>query len=326
MNTRNVAKLDANECPWPPELDVAALARVMLNRYPDAAEHERLKAFIAELNGVRRGAVSLGNGSDDLLFRFLHVHQGAHVVVLHPSYPFHPEFALRNNCRVTTLALDRRYQLPASFAADVASIAPDVAFICYPNNPTGTLYDAGVLARAVTEHADTLWVFDEAYYEFSRRSMLPLLEAGHDNVVILRTLSKAWGLAGVRFGYAFSTPAIAASLDASLLPYHISSLTLRAAWTRVRSHPPLEIVQRLVAARHRLSSALAQLPGVEVAPSEANFLWVTCARPGLADHLERCGILVKAPRLGGPGVRISVGTEEENESVMRCVGEHARGS
>jgi histidinol-phosphate/aromatic aminotransferase/cobyric acid decarboxylase-like protein len=200
-----------------------------------------------------------------------------------------------------------------------------LTIVCSPNNPTGTCLPIADVERLCAD-ADSLVVIDEAYHEFSGQTVVPLLER-HPNLVVLRTFSKAMALAGLRIGYLLASPELAREVNKARLPYNLNFFSQTAAMAALEEKGALEgAVRRLVEARGRLLVQLADLPGVRVWSSRANFflLELLSADPrAVFEGLHRRGVLVRDvtsyPMLERC-LRVSVGSEEENEAFLRALG------
>lgn len=326
---RGVVRLHANESSWRAEWDDTDDG---LNRYPDPRPAALVNALGA-LYGVAPGAILVTRGSDDaidLLVRaFCRAGRDA-VLVCPPTFGMYAVAARLQGADVVEVPLKRDFKLDAAAIAAAARAREGVklVFLCSPNNPTGnTIAPAAVdaLCRALDGHS--VVVVDEAYVEFARaEGFVGRLEA-HANLVLLRTLSKAWGLAGARVGALLGDPELVAILRALAPPYPLPSLATEAALRRLQP-AELAAARRHTAAvvrrREALAEALRALPGVQrVWPSEGNFLLVKfdAAAAALA-ACESAGVLVRdfsrQPRLQGC-LRITVGTAAENRRLLAAL-------
>jgi histidinol-phosphate aminotransferase len=234
----------------------------------------------------------------------------------------HPILAAGTGTRWVDGARDGRFDLsPDSAAAQVAEHQPDVVFLCSPNNPTGTALDPAVI-DAVLAVAPGMVIVDEAYAEFARAgtpSALTLLEA-HPRLVVTRTMSKAFALAGARVGYLAATPAVVDALRLVRLPYHLSSLTQAAARAALaHADVLLSTVDALKAERDRIVATLTE-QGLEVVPSDANFVLFGRFADQRAtwQRLLDAGVLVRD--VGLPGwLRVTAGTTEETDAFLTAV-------
>lgn len=308
--------LDANENPLGslvPELGAS------LHRYPDPA-NARLKGGLAEWLGVPTDRLWVGNGSDealDVLLRTL-VEPGSAVVVPEPSYGVYRTRAAIHGAEVRAVPLDDAFDVDVEATLDAARGAR-LVLLASPNNPTG-----GLLSRdrilAVARRADAVVAVDEAYVEFAGRDSLVAEVAPDAHLAVLRTFSKAWGLAAARVGYLVAPPVLVRYLDRAALPYPLSSLAADAALGSLAKAVEMERrVTRIVEERSRLRRGLERL-GLEALPSDANFLLFFVPRPGeVHDRLARRGVVVRdrshLPRLAG-GLRVSVGAPEENARFL----------
>jgi histidinol-phosphate aminotransferase len=330
-------KLNQNESPWdvPESLKqevLAAAEATPWQRYPEFAPPELLAA-LARHYGWTPDGVLVGNGSNELIQATLSVVLAPADVVVAPS----PTFSLY---RLLTGVLGGRYvgvPLGPEFAYDVDALI-DVAVrerarivvLNSPNNPTGSALPAGAVER-VLEETGALVVCDEAYQEFGGPSAIPLLGRS-SRVVVLRTFSKALGLAGLRFGLALAHPAVAREIAKGKLPYNVNVITLAAAAAALRHESVMtERARRLVTTREGFVPRLSALPGITVYPSAANFVLIRClrhpAREVFRRLLEDHGILVRD--VGGAAelaqcLRISIGTEEDMDAVVAALGEILR--
>ena len=318
--------LNANESPWPPPGDVGAT----LHRYPDP-QPAALVQRLAQIYGVRAGQVLVGRGSDeaiDLLVRAF-CRAGADAVAVSP-----PTFGMYAVCARIQGAAVVEAPLRADFTLDadalLATLTPAVklVFLCSPNNPTGGLVPLATIEQlAKALHGRALLIVDEAYIEFAGAPSAATLLDRYEHLGVLRTLSKAWALAGARIGSLLAAPEVIALLRRIMPPYPLPTPCVDAAWSTL--HPDGEaLVRERIATvrgeRTRLAAALPSLPGVRaVLPSQANFLAVrfTDAAAVYADLL-RAGIVVRDIRRY-PGLadalRLSVGTPEQNDALLAAL-------
>ncbi len=321
-------KLNQNESPWdvPAEVKREVLAgaeQAAWQRYPEFAP-PGLLAELALHYGWTADGILVGNGSNELIQATLTVALESGDVVVAPS----PTFSLYRllttvlggHYRPVPLGPDFGYDVDALIEAAVRERAR-VVVLNSPNNPTGSALPAGAVERVLAE-TGALVVCDEAYQEFGGPTALPLL-AQSSRLVVLRTFSKALGMAGLRFGLALAHPAVAREIAKGKLPYNVNVLTLTAAAAALRHQDTLaERVRQLVANRERLMARLGVLPGLTVFPSAANFVLIRLltqpARVVFRRLLEEDGILVRdvsAAAELAQCLRISVGTEEDVDAV-----------
>ena len=322
--------LNANESAWAPTGD----SGTGCNRYPEP-QPEALVDALTRLYGVRREQLLVGRGSDeaiDLLVRaFCRAGRDA-ILVQPPTFGMYAVCARIQDADVVEAPLRPDFTLDVD--ATLATVTPAVklVFVCTPNNPAGSVVpraDIERLARALAGRA--LLVVDEAYVEFADEGSVAALLDRHDNLAVLRTLSKAWALAGARVGCLLAHPDVVALLRRIMPPYPLPLPSVEAAllaisgWGQANARAHIDIVR---AERARLRTALARLPGVRaVLPSQANFLTVRFDDAGaMYQRLFDAGIVVRDVRRY-PGLddalRITVGTPAENEQVLAAL---ARGN
>jgi len=324
----SLERLHANELPWRPANDDT---RAGLNRYPEP-QPRALVVGLADLYAVAPASVLVGRGSDeaiDLLTRaFCRAGTDA-VLVCPPTFGMYSVSARIQGAQVLQaplLAADG-FALDEHAVLDRCTAAVKLVFLCSPNNPTGNLLDEGAILRLAHRLAGrALLVVDEAYIEFAGRPSLARLVAQQPNLAILRTLSKAYGLAGARCGSLIADPEIIALLRKIIPPYAIPELTLEAVLQRLtpaaraHSRAGLEV---LLAERERLSRALPRLARVsKVWPSDANFVLAEFEDPDAAlARAREARLLVRdARRYPGLGyaLRITVGTPEQNARLLEA--------
>jgi histidinol-phosphate aminotransferase len=332
-DSTGMVKLDAMENPYPLPPDMAAeigrlASEAALNRYPDPAARE-LKERMREAMALPAGMdVLVGNGSDELIqvLATAVARPGTVLLGVEPSFVMFRMIATFAGMRYVGVPLASGFSLdlPALLGA-IRRERPALAFIAYPNNPTGNLFDEAALEQVI-EAAPGLVVIDEAYHAFARRSFLPRL-AAHRNLLVMRTLSKL-GLAGLRIGLLVGRAEWLNQLDKVRLPYNVSVLSQRiAAYVLSRG----EVLEAQAAAirseRGTLAGRLAAIPGVETFPSDANFILfrVRGAR-AVFDSLRARGVLIKNLDGGHPMLadclRVTVGTAEQNERFLAALQPH----
>ena len=315
-----------------PEAVRAAVAEALLatplNRYPDPMAND-LRDELAAWHGVPRECVCVGNGGDELLFNlfFAFGGKGRTLVTCPPDFAEYVNFA--SMCDMTCCAVPRdpeRFE-PDADALVAAARGAAMVVVTSPNNPTGNLVDP-TLVRRLLDETDALVLLDEAYVEFAPAgSSLVGWVAQNPRLMVLRTLSKAFAMAGLRCGYLVASPSVVDVLGAIRQIYSEDVLAQAAGLACVRQRRELApVVADIVCERERLSAGLAALPGVRVWPSAANFLLVrvpdaACVRRRLRDERS---ILVRdltaVPGLEGC-LRVSVGTRDENDAVLAALTE-----
>ncbi len=307
--------LDANESPYP---------GIGYNRYPDPRQ-KALKARIAALKGLPERNLFLGNGSDeaiDLLFRIFCTPGQDNAVAIVPSYGMYAVAAGINDVQLRGVQLEADFSLPVEKLLAAADAHSRLLFLCSPNNPSGNAFGREQLLELVRRFPGMV-VVDEAYADFSARGSLRGQVLENPRLVVLQTLSKAYGLAGLRLGLAFADAYVIDLMNRVKYPYNISQAAQEAAF-RALETPIRDRVEEIVAQRRRLSAALPAFPFVKkVWPSDANFLLVQVADPdGLYRHLLSHGIIVRnrsrQPLCGGC-LRVTVGTPQENDRLLETL-------
>lgn len=308
--------LDANESPYPNGW----------NRYPDPHQ-KKLKQRISELKGIPVGNIFLGNGSDeaiDLLLRVFCNPGKDNVVAISPSYGMYEVAAQINDIEVRKVPLGEDFALDrdALFAATDAQTK--LMFICSPNNPTGNAFSNSELL-SLAKAFDGILVVDEAYIDFSKVESLAPRVAEMDNVVVLQTMSKAAGMAGLRLGMAFSNTRIIELMSMVKYPYNLSQATQELALQNLEESYKWKI-DETITERTRVAEALRCTAGVlKVWDSEANFLLVKVKDADLVyERLIGGGVIVRN-RNKVPGclgcLRISIGTPKENDILLKLMKE-----
>lgn len=315
--------LNANESPWPPHGDAGA----GLNRYPEA-QPTALRARLAELYGVREEQLLVGRGSDeaiDLLVRaFCRAGRDA-IAICPPTFGMYAVCAGVQGADVVRVPLRNDFTLDADAVLTALPGHVKLLFLCSPNNPTGGLVPVADIARLATALADrAVVVVDEAYIEFADSPSASTLLDNHPNLGVLRTLSKAWALAGARIGALLAHAEIIALLRRIMPPYPLPTPCVDAALTALDPHGEALMrmhVATLVGERERLAAALSRLGCVrEVLPSRANFLTVRFDAAAMVHQALRADGVVVRDIGHYPGLddclRLSIGTREENDRVL----------
>ena len=321
-----LVRLHANELPWRAPHDASAAG---LNRYPEPHPLE-LAARLATLYGTGADWVLPGRGSDeaiDLLTRAYCRAGSDAVLITPPTFGMYAVAAGIQGAGVIEVPLRPEQGFALQPETILAALTPQVklVYLCSPNNPTGNLFDhAAVLSLADRLAGRALLVLDEAYVEFAGQPSLVSELASHPALVILRTLSKAYGLAGARCGALLAHPEVIALLRRVIMPYALTQLTIEAVFRTLEPESLAVAAQRVAeirAQREWLAAALADLPGtLRVWPSAANFLLVEFADAGAALQRSRAaGFLLRDmrahPALPG-ALRLSVGTQAQNEHLI----------
>lgn len=317
--------LDANENPETPSVH-----RPLLNRYPEP-QPAGLVAQLAALYGVAPAQVLVTRGSDegiDLLLRtFCRAGQDA-ILITPPTYGMYVVAAGIQGARTVTVPLlrDKNFALDADAVVRAVTPATKIVFLCSPNNPTGNLLDRATVLSLVRSLANrAIVVVDEAYVDFAGQPSLATEVAANPTLVVLRTLSKAYGLAGARVGTTIAHPAVVGVLQKVIAPYPVPTPVLSAALAALMPAglaAARESVATIVAERGRLARALAKLPAVKrVWPSDANYLLVEVADAALTMAAGRAAGVVWRDRSKdvSNSIRITVGTAEENNATLEVL-------
>ena len=307
--------LDANENPY----------NNGINRYPDPHQ-KALKSRISEIKGIAAGSLFLGNGSDeaiDLVYRVFCEPGESNTVSIAPSYGMYEVAAAMNDVEF------RKVQLRPDFSMDTEAMlaATDsktrLMFICSPNNPTGNSFPAEQIEEFLERFGGVV-VLDEAYIDFSVRPSLASLVKRYPNLIVLQTLSKAWGMAGLRIGLAIADPAVIALMSKVKYPYNINVLAQKMALMKLDEAAKDKAVAEIVGQRFRLEKELRKCPEVKgIYSSDANFLLVRFDNPDeVYGRLLAGGVIVRN-RSKVPGcegcLRITVGTPAENDRLLRLL-------
>jgi histidinol-phosphate aminotransferase len=332
-------RLQWNESPfdYPSDLKeevMQRLAQLDWARYPRGSRPWTLIDRLAERWRLDPGQVVVSEGSADLIKVIMEaaISPGATVVMPAPTFLLYRQNARMQQANIVEIPLSAAgdYALPVEELALAARKhhAPLVV-LCAPNNPTGTPIFGAALAELAAEIPGLL-VIDEAYGEFAGQDLTPLLTLG--NVILLRTFSKAYAMAGVRVGYALTSPALAEELQKAVTVFPISVFSEMTALVALDHHERfMAVCDQLCAERERLAAALRELPGVRPFTSVTNFILVQldCPKHQMIEHLIENHKVLISDMAGYPElvdcVRITIGTREQNELVIKGFGEIARG-
>ncbi|NOZ82750.1 MAG: histidinol-phosphate transaminase, partial [Euryarchaeota archaeon] len=312
-----IVNLNSNENPYPlPEsvVEAIAAAAAQASRYPNPGYAE-LRRGIAEYVGTEQSCIAVGAGAGELISHIctLFIEPLDRVLVPVPTYTMYAFYSMLRDASVEMLEPEAGVYPEPERIAERAGGAR-VVFLCSPNNPTGGVLEAGEVL-GIAEATEGVVVVDEAYVEFCCRSAVELLEEA-ENLIVIRSFSKFFGLAGLRVGYAVADAETAERLERIRNPFCVSRVAEAAAIAALKEVEHFrEVAKRIVRERERLREELARLQGLEVYPSHANFLLVRLVERSAAEvygQLLRRGIIVRnvtgMPGLRGEYLRISVGT------------------
>jgi histidinol-phosphate aminotransferase len=325
----SLERMHANEMPWRASGDQTSAG---LNRYPEPQPDELIE-HLASLYGVESRQVLAGRGSDegiDLVIRaFCRAGQDS-VLTCPPTFGMYKVSARIQGAGIVEVPLikERNFAFDADAVVATWREAVKIVFICSPNNPTGGLVERAAIESVCERLANkALIVVDEAYIEFARTDSIVTQLARHQNLIVLRTLSKAYALAGARCGALIAHPEIVSLLARVITPYALPTQTIENVLSFTDAHHQADAKQRidtLLRERTRLTEQLRRLPAIRrVWPSDANFLLVECAD---ADRVLRAavgvGLIIRDPRSQAAlanCLRISVGSPEQNERLIRGI-------
>ncbi len=306
--------LDANENPFDNGV----------NRYPDPHQLS-LKAQLSQIKGVAPKNIFIGNGSDeaiDLAFRVFARPGVDNVVSIAPTYGMYKVAAATNDIEVREVQLGENFALPVEELLAATDENTKLIWICSPNNPTGNMFPVEQIVDIINRF-DGIVVVDEAYIDFAdSEGFLPQL-ANYENLIVLQTLSKAWAMAGLRFGLAFASEQIISLMNMVKYPYNINVLT-QAKVAEMLTKGIKGEVEEIIAQRDRVIEELTNIPLIEqIFDTQANFVLVrTAAANDLYDKLVDGGVIVRnRSRVKGceNTLRITIGTAAENNRMLEII-------
>ena len=307
--------LDANENPY----------NNGINRYPDPHQ-KALKAKVAEIKGISADSLFIGNGSDeaiDLVYRVFCVPGASNAVSIAPSYGMYEVAAAMNDIEFRKVQLRPDFSMDTEAMLSAADSKTRLMFICSPNNPTGNSFPVEQI-EDILERFGGVVVLDEAYIDFSVRPSLTSLVKRYPNLIVLQTLSKAWGMAGLRIGLAMADPAVIGLMSKVKYPYNINVVAQKMALAKLDAEAKDNAVAQIVGQRFRLEKELVKCQEVKgVYSSDANFLLVRFDNPDeVYERLLSGGVIVRN-RSRVPGcegcLRVTVGTPAENDRLLRLL-------
>ena len=330
---RTRVKLNQNENPWdaPVELKEETLRRIAdraWSRYPDFSPR-RLVRRLAIFSGWQPEGILAGNGSNELIQALLMVTigSGKRVLVNEPTFALYRQITTVLGGDVVSIPLTDKLQYDIAALTEIVSAShPDVVIICSPNNPTGCVLETCDLI-ALLELSPGLVVVDEAYFEFSGQTVVPLLEK-YSNLVVLRTFSKAMALAALRVGYLLAAPELVREIAKAVLPYNLNALSQIAAEVAMDTYDDglRPLVERILSERARLYDELSSIEGLSPVRSHANFMVVRSSidPKKVFTRLLSKSILIRdvsSYPLLEDYFRVSVGTPGENDMLLQSLRE-----
>ena len=321
--------MDANENPFP-----RWQGNIPVNRYPDPRQEE-LRAALSRFTRLPVSSILAASGSDevfDWLFKVFCAQGKDAVAIFEPTYGMYEVTAGIFGIPVRKFQLDREFEFRADYFLEGDTAGIKMLFLCSPNNPTGNLV-AEEEIKKVLENWKGIVVVDEAYIEFSGAVSASLLVEEYPGLVVTRTLSKAFGSAGIRLGYVLADPEVIDLFLKVKLPYNLNAMTQKAGLEAMENiQEAIEDIDLIVSERERLESELAVIDGLEiVTDSQANFILIRCEEArSVYESLFDKGIIIRdrGTQHGlGNCLRVSVGTPEENnqflQELIRILGERS---
>ena len=293
------------------------------NRYPDPYQ-KKVKERLSFIKQIKSEQIFLGNGSDeciDNLFRTFCEPGKDNVIICPPTYPMYEVGANINNIEIKNAPLLPNFQLNVAHIEQLVNEQTKIIWICSPNNPTGNSLDR-IDIETILNHFNGLVVVDEAYINFSKQKSFAQSLIDYPNLVVLQTLSKAWGLAGLRLGMAFASAEIIGYMNKVKAPYNINMVTQEMALTALEEVGQVnDMIAHLVDMRIALAAVIQSMPFVEkVYPSDTNFLLIKIPKASdLYHYLLTNGIVVRdrsSLENCSDSLRITIGTEQENTLLV----------
>ena len=316
FDTAEMIFLDANENPY----------ENGVNRYPDP-QQASVKSVLAAQNGVAKNQILLGNGSDevlDLLFRAFCEPKIDNVITLPPTYGMYGVLANLNAVENREVLLSNDFQPQLNDIMKVIDANTKMIFLCSPNNPTGNSFSTESV-QYLLNNFNGLVVIDEAYIDFSDKASWIQKINEYPNLIITQTLSKAYGLAGIRLGICYASAAIIAVLNKIKPPYNVNELTQKRALERLNDSSKIkEEINSIIAQRELLLKVLREVNFVsKIYPTEANFILIKVDNANQRyDELIAKGIVIRnrtTQPLCENTLRLTIGTEEENKKLMEAL-------
>ncbi len=322
--------LDKNEVPWSldDKVEGALIKRIKameFNRYPDS-NCTALKTSVSKYTSVDTASIGIGNGSDELISVLLQtfIDPGDTIAVQNPSFSMYKIYGSICGARIWEYNLNSNFKMKLDeFIAGLQKEKPKVIFLCNPNNPTGGKLELTEIEQ-VLKNTGGIVVVDEAYYEFSGLTAAELLKK-YENLIILRTFSKAFGLAGLRIGYMLADPAVISYIDRVRSPFNVNSLAQIAAEEVLQNLDVVkERVEIIKSERERLAKLLAELECLQCFESWSNFILIRSVYAGkIYKGLQNAGIHIRSysGSVLRDCLRITVGSRSENDKLYETIKE-----
>jgi histidinol-phosphate aminotransferase len=316
FDTADMIFLDANENPY----------ENGVNRYPDP-QQATVKSVLAAQNGVEKNQILLGNGSDevlDLLFRAFCEPKIDNVITLPPTYGMYSVLANLNAIENREVLLSNEFQPQLDEIMKAVDANTKMIFLCSPNNPTGNSFSTESV-QYLLNNFNGLVVIDEAYIDFSDKASWIQKIKDYPNLIITQTLSKAYGLAGIRLGICYASAAIIAVLNKIKPPYNVNELTQKRALERLSDLVKIkEEINSIIEQRELLLKVLQEVKFVsKIYPTEANFILIKVDNANQRyDELIAKGIVIRnrtTQPLCENTLRLTIGTEEENNKLIEAL-------
>lgn len=327
-----IINLGSNESPYPPPKSV--IEEIIkeasnVNRYPNPSYRE-LKEKLSEYTNLPGDNISIGSGTSEILDTICKISLNPFdkVVIPLPTYTMYVFLSMLRDTSLEFVETEEpEFEVKAE---DVINSAKDAKaiFLCSPNNPTGKTIEKKELIK-ITEETNALVVVDEAYCEFSGKTIADKIE-DYDNLIVVRSMSKFFGLAGLRLGYALSSTEIVQWIEKARLPFNLSDIAQKAAIKAIEEREWFEKVRaEIIAEREFVGQEINKIRGFKALSSEANFLLVKLPSkldaPSFIEDLYKKGIIVRdvtgVPGLKGSYIRITIGKKEENRRLISVLGE-----
>jgi histidinol-phosphate aminotransferase len=318
-----VIKLNTNENPYPPSPAVLEAIRNLsaekFRKYPDPLADE-FRSAAGRLHGVNPDWIMCGNGGDELLSIAVRAFCDRERTLAYPvpTYSLYPVLAQLQDCPVVPVPFDDRFALPSPLARTDAALT----IVCNPNAPTGSFIAPDALAKLAAE-LEGILLIDEAYVDFAEDNCLRLTKQFH-NVIVLRSLSKGYSLAGLRFGYLVAQPPLINGLCKLKDSYNVDAVALTAATAAIKDQSYFRAnIEKVKTERKRLTNLLRQL-GLQVTPSSANFVLANTGSwkaSQIYDKLTCRNIYVRYFAELGDKLRITIGTPEQNDKLVAALSE-----